>query len=838
MARAGKDQQDKAKAESKKKAEQAKNPMNELVKVLEQNTKTMNKLLTGLNSLTRDSLAKQPSQKSPEEIEKAQLQNALMKENLKHKQLENERYEKENKIKVKEASRNDYKENIVYRAGANIAGQKSSTMASLALSTLTGGIINPVIAKSFGLDKLFSAGFNATGRVLGHTSNMAYRGVKSGVGALGRGIKNIFTNDDDEVQEETSSPRPSKGKSRKRDSSAVAADTDKQGKILKSVEGIEKALNSKKEEKQEEKKDAEENPVFAALKKAAVGLGLAFMAVKTGIMDFLGEKIGEAGAKVAQFFGMSEEGGGKIKDLLKDALPGAIAGLPFGLKGALVGGAISMAAGMLRDFRKMVGQFGGDKQENANTMGWGEAMLKGAITGGIAGSLIPGGGIKAIGIGIMIGAVGGLIAKTIAKVKAWWENFSVADFSKDLGDSALKMVLGDNLGGKASNALGWSKEAREDEKKKESLNKATERRLQNEDHLRKALNVFGENDFIELYGHGDENNLTTSERRILNEHRKKSGPVKWRTLGGQADVELAPQMPQTPVPNDLGYTPMPKDLGYTPMPDNQGGGYGSFNTSNMSDDVVIHNRQAKAMKSMGLSGSIASINSIPFVAEQNEESLKNLDSALKSWGYEVVYTSAMGGHRPGTGHWKGNKVDLQLKKNGQPTHLANHQLQALRKAGYWGSGTGALGWEPVSGQVGGGHYDLFLGHGGGSINTSETKYADAGGRAGNTVERMESQSASTSEDMMSMNMAEMNGNLQASLSRPSGGASSSPVAAAMNDTMPFTSGSAGPISMPSSDNFNLSGLGSMGGASAGPNNKTGTVYAYGDVAKTAILHTT
>ena len=324
MARAGKEQQDKAKAESKKKAEQAKSPMNELVKVLAQNTKTMNKLLAGLNNLTRDSLAKQPSQKSPEEIEKAQLQNALMKENLKHKQLENERYEKENKIKAKEASRNDYKENIVTRVGANIAGQKSSTMASLALSTLTGGIINPVIAKSFGLDKLLSAGFNATGRVLGHTSNMAYRGVKSGVGALGRGIKNIFTNDD-EVQEETSSSKPSKGKSRKRDSSAVAADTDKQGKILKSVEGIEKTLNSKKEEKREEKRDAEENPVFAALKKAAVGLGLAFMAVKTGIMDFLGEKIGEAGAKAAQF---------------------------FGLKGALVGGAISMATGMKKAVAK------------------------------------------------------------------------------------------------------------------------------------------------------------------------------------------------------------------------------------------------------------------------------------------------------------------------------------------------------------------------------------------------------------------------------------------------------------------------------------------------------
>lgn len=107
------------------------------------------------------------------------------------------------------------------------------------------------------------------------------------------------------------------------------------------------------------------------------------------------------------------------------------------------------------------------------------------------------------------------------------------------------------------------------------------------------------------------------------------------------------------------------------------------------------------------SNRIWSGNSKPYIASKNAGALQSLQNQLSDWGFETTYTSAMGGHTRG-GHVKGNKVDIQLTKGGKTAYLSQAQLEILRKQGYWGGTTGALGWEPVKGQVGGGHYDFNL----------------------------------------------------------------------------------------------------------------------------------
>ena len=267
------------------------------------------------------------------------------------------------------------------------------------------------------------------------------------------------------------------------------------------------------------------------------------------------------------------------------------------------------------------------------------------------------------------------------------------------------------------------------------------------------------------------------------------------------------------------------------------GGYGSIGQLSQTNDKVnmIHGRQAVGLKDLSLRGSVVSSNSIPYIAEGNKESLQNLDRLLNEWGYEIVYTSAMGGHRPGTGHWKGNKIDLQLKKNGRPAHLTPAQLNVLRKAGYWGPGTGALGWEPVSGQVGGGHYDLYVANG----SSSGTALASAGNL------RLDTQDMPTTAENQYVAMNNMNETTMASVeanANSSGG---------IMDMLGSIGNSIdnGFNSMSSSSNDGMSAVGgAIGGGmpniamnipntNGGAGSSTGNVYAFGDVAKTPILYT-
>lgn len=82
-------------------------------------------------------------------------------------------------------------------------------------------------------------------------------------------------------------------------------------------------------------------------------------------------------------------------------------------------------------------------------------------------------------------------------------------------------------------------------------------------------------------------------------------------------------------------------------------------------------------------------NTSPYVAAENAGKLKLLDDLLSAGNHKQLYTSAMGGHKVGTGHYKGNKVDVQTRGK----VLSPSEYQKLWDLGYIGQGTGAVGYE-------------------------------------------------------------------------------------------------------------------------------------------------
>lgn len=115
------------------------------------------------------------------------------------------------------------------------------------------------------------------------------------------------------------------------------------------------------------------------------------------------------------------------------------------------------------------------------------------------------------------------------------------------------------------------------------------------------------------------------------------------------------------------------------------------------------------MSDLGLKGTVWTGNSKPYTLKDNANKVKQLDYLLDSWGFDVMYTSNMGGkHQIGPrSHASGNKVDFQLYRDGKPAYLNEWQTSELTRLGYFGHG--AKGWENHSEQVGGGHYDAHTG---------------------------------------------------------------------------------------------------------------------------------
>ena len=115
---------------------------------------------------------------------------------------------------------------------------------------------------------------------------------------------------------------------------------------------------------------------------------------------------------------------------------------------------------------------------------------------------------------------------------------------------------------------------------------------------------------------------------------------------------------------------------------------------------------------MGLKGDIWIKNSDPRIKTSNVARMKQLDDILGDWaeknGVRVLYTSAMGGkHKAGSGHYSGDKVDVQFFKGGKQVELPKELEKQLETLGYYGGKTGAVGREKQDN--GGFHHDLFIG---------------------------------------------------------------------------------------------------------------------------------
>lgn len=114
-------------------------------------------------------------------------------------------------------------------------------------------------------------------------------------------------------------------------------------------------------------------------------------------------------------------------------------------------------------------------------------------------------------------------------------------------------------------------------------------------------------------------------------------------------------------------------------------------TINKVDNVVD-------LEELGLYGKVQGAhqkwgNSLPYVPERYISDLKALDKKLYGWGVGAEYSSNMGGHAADSGHGQGRKVDVVTKKVLTPA-----QYKQLYNEGWFGHGSGALGYEHTKGQ--------------------------------------------------------------------------------------------------------------------------------------------
>lgn len=111
-----------------------------------------------------------------------------------------------------------------------------------------------------------------------------------------------------------------------------------------------------------------------------------------------------------------------------------------------------------------------------------------------------------------------------------------------------------------------------------------------------------------------------------------------------------------------------------------------------------------SLKGLGLFGKIGGNNSDPFVSSANVDRIKYLDNYMRQNNLPYTITSSMGGGHAGgiRGHGQGQKLDIvaDIGKLG-PQHE-----QWLIKNGYYGNGTGALGYHDAGS---GPHYDFYVG---------------------------------------------------------------------------------------------------------------------------------
>ena len=670
---------------------------------------------------------------------------------------------------LKEEYRESYKENLFYRSGSTIANAHTGFGTSIMMSALTGGVINPAVIQALKLDKLLTAPLAAFGKSL-LRSNKAGKTTSATKNSKFSPILSKL----DVIINKFNKKKKSQLEKEKKESNFF----EKLGNIFGNlgmitgflgISGIAllikhlfpktmKAIGNKFSKFLERKTGFSEetsNNITSLIgdmlpgaiagyningfKGMLIGAGLSL--TYTYIQDKIENwKKDSNNSKTPSMIGPIKA------NTFRNLLNGALIGSTFGITGALIGAGIGGTVSLLEDFTttwKAIKEEGftyKNKMALLEELGTTAAAIAGAIygykLGGPKGMLI-GAGLAFAGklaFDFVMDAIKDNDHTKTAKMKE--ENRKLTSLEYD-----LQYKLGVERG------LGNTKNAEELEKLLKEFEETRNRARLNYNFLMELKNQNDRDgkaikEWENTTGLKFKDELKKTENLknyLINQSRNKiDGPlfipskeyiiIKGNFINEESSEKIREQTgTNTKKSFD---TFMSGEVG---IPDTEGNGYGSYNPSllNYSGNAYKQKLVSNAnrlginpilLEDMGLKGSInnpwsSGGNSIPAINEKNKDNLAELDNKLNEWGYDVVYTSAMGGHILNSGHGRGNKVDLQLKKNGQPTHLTNSELYALRDAGYWGTGTGALGWEPVLGQVGGGHYDLFVGGQNSNINT-------------------------------------------------------------------------------------------------------------------------
>ena len=432
----------------------------------ENNVNELNENIKTLIDLVKDirdgkTTAAATNEKKKEELEKKKEEEKKQKE---------ERKERENYIK-------EIKQSIKDTLPANTRRE----LGSVALGGLTG--INPVLIKTFGLDKLGKALLSGVGLI-----------IKQG----GKGLFGEFgkpkTND--------------KGSGTDDDGSAVAK--AKQSPLFGKLDSIAKLLGKKKDRDKEDEQKEKESWLMRLLKTGLFALLLG------GMLKFLGGA-GHLLKDLVDSFLVHGLGLGLAGQVISDALPGALLGAKFGgLHGALVGGTISLAYFSIkrainefkqRDEQAKKGQY----MEQARLAGLTMTQYSGMILGGIA-------GFKIYGIvGALVGAVIGLGAASIVDL------YNNNQLQKEAG-----AVAGSNQMKKAASSVANNTNLSEEERSA-ALNvlKKQEWAQNRQAELEEAIKTLPKD--LEWLKRGDPNdnfeNKTLTALKLAD--RRKKGDVKY-----------------------------------------------------------------------------------------------------------------------------------------------------------------------------------------------------------------------------------------------------------------------------------------------------------------------
>ena len=303
-------------------------------------------------------------------------------------------------------------------------------IGSTAIGSFTG--INPVLVKTFGLDKLVqSIGVAAIHKVRSRLKSKREERLEAEAG----GAENNATATETGGEEQESTAVSSLGTAKKqkkatklnqtaegiinnnsdvKSDSAVEQNKQNQNPFKKGLDTIVNLLRGNKKGEKEEKEKEQESWLKKILKAGILGLLMAGMF----------KAFGGAGGIIKEFmdsFFVNTLGLGIGGAVISDMLPGAVVGAKlFGLQGALIGGALSLAyfsiKRVVKDYKsreKMAEQ--GVYSKAASICGMSANTYMGMIAGGITGFMIYG-PIGAIA-GALIGAGAGWIADKVMDAK-------------------------------------------------------------------------------------------------------------------------------------------------------------------------------------------------------------------------------------------------------------------------------------------------------------------------------------------------------------------------------------------------------------------------------------